>query len=199
MSSHHGAPSAGGPTSTLVYLYGPPAAGKLTIAERLAELTGWRLFHNHLTVNAIAPVFEFASPAFTEVLHRLRLDVFATAAHAGVGLIFTNNSAWSGQDARARFVTFADSAARTVAENGGTTRFVQITAPTAVLERRVADASRRAHGKLVEVRRLRELLATHDAAPLHDDDMIIDSGDLSPEEAADRIAAELAGRDSVTR
>ena len=26
--------------STLAYLYGPPAAGKLTIAERLAELTG---------------------------------------------------------------------------------------------------------------------------------------------------------------
>ncbi len=79
--------------STLVYLYGPPAAGKLTIAERLAELTGSPLFHNHLTVNAIAPVFEFASPACTEVLHRLRLDVFATGARADVGLIFTNNSA----------------------------------------------------------------------------------------------------------
>ena len=184
--------------STLVYLYGPPAAGKLTIAERLAELTGWRLFHNHLTVNAITPVFEFASPAFNEVLHRLRLDVFATAARSDVGLIFTNNSAWSGQDARTRFVTFADSAARIVAENGGTTRFVQITAPLAVLETRVADASRRAHGKLVDVRRLRELLATHDAAPLHPDDMIVDSSDLTPEEAADRIAAELARRDSVT-
>ena len=185
--------------STLVYLYGPPAAGKLTIAERLAELTGWRLFHNHLTVNAITPVFEFASPPFAEVLHRLRLDVFATAARAGVGLIFTNSSAWSGQDPRARFVTFADCAARIVAENGGTTRFVQITAPAAVLESRVADASRRAHGKLVDARRLRELLATYDAAPLHPDDMIVDSGDLTPGEAADRIAAELARRDSVTR
>jgi hypothetical protein len=56
-------------------------------------------------------------------------------------------------------------AQRIVAENGGTTRFVQITAPAAVLESSVADASRRAHCKLVEVRRLRELLATHDAAP----------------------------------
>ena len=40
-------------------------------------------------MNAIVPVFEFASPAFTEVLHRMRLDVFATAARAGVDLIFT--------------------------------------------------------------------------------------------------------------
>ncbi|MGO9876873.1 MAG: shikimate kinase [Acidimicrobiia bacterium] len=182
--------------STLVYLYGPPAAGKLTIAERLAELTGSRLFHNHLTVNAITPVFEFESPAFTEVLHRLRLDVFATAARAGVDLIFTNNSAWSGQDARTRFVTFADSAARIVAQNGGTTRFVQIMAPSAVLESRLADDSRRVHGKLVDVRRLRALLATHDAAPLHPDDMIVSSGDLTPEEAAGRIAAELVRRRS---
>ncbi len=128
--------------STLVYLYGPPAAGKLTIAERLAELTGSRLFYNHLTVNAITPVFEFASPAFTEVLHRLRLDVFATAARAGVGLIFTNNSAWSGPDGRTRFGTFAESAARIVAQNGGTTRFVQVMAPAAVLESRLADDSR---------------------------------------------------------
>ena len=198
MSGDQGAPFAGGSTSPLVYLYGPPAAGKLTIAERLAERTGWRLFHNHLTVNAIAPVFEFRSPPFTEVLHRLRLDVFATAARSGVGLIFTNSSAWGGQDARARFVTFADSAARVVAENGGTTRFVQITAPLTVLESRVADASRRAHGKLADLQRLRDLLATHDAAPLHPDDLIVNSGDLTPEEAADRIVAELARRDSVT-
>jgi hypothetical protein len=180
--------------STLAYLYGPPAAGKLTIAEQLAELTGSRLFHNHLTVNAIAPVFEFASPAFTEVLHRLRLDVFATAARAGVSLIFTNNSAWSGQNARTRFVTFADRAASIVADNGGATRFVQIIAPPAVLESRLADDMRRAHGKLVDVRRLRELLATHDPAPLHPDDMIINSGELTPEEAAGRIAADLARR-----
>ncbi len=28
----------------LVYLYGPPAAGKLTIAEKVRDLTGFRLF-----------------------------------------------------------------------------------------------------------------------------------------------------------
>ena len=177
--------------TTFVYLYGPPAAGKLTIAERLAERTGSRLFHNHLTVNAIEPVFEFASPAFAEVLHRLRLDVFATAARSGIDLIFTNNSAWSGPDARTNFVAFADEAARLVAENGGTTLFVQVVAPQTVLESRLANDSRRAHGKLVDVHRLRELLETHDPAPLHADDLIVSSDALTPEQAADRIAAEL--------
>ena len=40
----------------------------------------------------------------------------------------------------------------------------------------------------MEVRRLRELVATYDAAPLHPDDMIVDTGDLtdfgSPPETA---------------
>ena len=44
-----------------------------------------------------------------------------------------------------------------------------------------------------------QVLATYDAAPLHPDDLIVDSGDFTPEEAADRIAAELALPDSVTR
>ena len=37
----------------LVVLHGPPAVGKLTVARELARLTGWRLFHNHLVVDAL--------------------------------------------------------------------------------------------------------------------------------------------------
>src|SRR6476661_2450314 len=180
--------------STLVYLYGPPAAGKLTIAERLAELTGWRLFHNHLTVNAIAPVFEFASPPFTEVLHRLRLDVFATAARSGIDVIFTNSSAWSGDDPRTRFATFVDKVADLVTANGGATLFVQVVAPVSVLLSRVGNESRRAHHKLVDAQRLRERMAAHAPSPLHADDLVVDSADLTPDEAARHIAAALARR-----
>jgi hypothetical protein len=87
----------------LVYLYGPPGSGKLTVGEKLAELSGFPLFHNHLTVNAIRTVFEFRREPFTAVLHRLRLDVFQAAAAAGISLIFTNNSAWLGPDGRERW------------------------------------------------------------------------------------------------
>ena len=70
--------------------------GKTAIAEKLRDLTGFRLFHNHLTVNAVREVFEFRSPPFVEVLHRSRLEVFETAMRAGVSLIVTNSSAWGG-------------------------------------------------------------------------------------------------------
>ena len=42
----------------LVFLYGPPAVGKFTVAKELAALTGFKLFHNHLTVDVATSIFE---------------------------------------------------------------------------------------------------------------------------------------------
>lgn len=121
---------------TLVYMYGPPAVGKLTVATELEEQTGFRLFHNHLSIDTVNAAFEFKSPPFTEVLHRLRLDVFETAARHEIDLIFTNNSVWSGPDGRARFADFAAQARSRVQAAGGTVLFVQLVAPLDVLEER---------------------------------------------------------------
>lgn len=177
---------------TLVYLYGPPASGKLTVAGRLAEQSGYRLFHNHLTVNAIRPVLDFGTEPFLEVLHRLRLDVFAAAARAGIDVIFTNSSAWTGPDGRARFATFADTARRVTEEGGGKVCFVRITAPLAVLTERVVAESRRPHGKLLDPDRLREIVASLDETSLHPDDLVIDTSVTSPEEAARAILQALS-------
>jgi predicted kinase len=177
--------------ATLIYIYGPPAVGKLTVAERLCELTGIPLFHNHLTVNAVLPVFSFGSPPFTEAVRAMRRGVFEAAARAGISLIYTNNSAWSGPNPRARFEEAAEAARGIMAGHGGRTVFVRLTAPRSALEERVANDSRRAHEKLVDVVRLRELLADLDASPLHPDDLAIDTAQTSPEESARIIAAAL--------
>ena len=176
-----------GSVPTLVYLYGPPAAGKLTIAEALAARSGYRLFHNHLSVNAVRAVFDFGSPPFVEVVQRIRLDVFATAMRSGVDVIFTNNSAWGGDDARARFAAFAHEVEEVVRGAGGTTCFVRVTAPDDVLVARLAAPSRHAHGKLTDATRLRQLLAELDASPLHAEDLLIDSSVTRPDDAATRI------------
>jgi predicted kinase len=156
--------------ATLIYIYGPPASGKLTVATRLSELTGIPLFHNHLTVNAVTPIFAFGSPPFTEAVQAMRRGVFKAAAKAGV----------RGEAARA-----------ILARHGGRTVFVRLTASPSALEERLANDSRVAHEKLVDVVRLRELLAHFDPSPLHPDDLAIDTGRTSPDESARIIAAAL--------
>lgn len=175
----------------LVYLYGPPAVGKLTVASESSAATGYRLFHNHLTVDAIKAVFDFASAPFTEVIHRVRLDVFETAARSGVDLIFTNNSVWGVPNGRALFVAFAEEARRRVEAAGGDVAFVQLAAPAAILEERVGADSRRDRRKLIDAGRLRDLLQELDPAPLHPNDLVIDTSVLSPRAAAQAIAGAL--------
>lgn len=173
---------------TLVYLYGPPASGKLTIAEKLQARTGFRLFHNHLTVNAIREVFDFASSPFTEVLHRLRLDVFRTAMRSGIDLIFTNNSAWVGDDGPQRFIKFTDHVADAVEGAGGRVLFVRLTAPREVLEARLDAESRRSHGKLLDATRLRELLDSSGEPVAARTAFALDTAKTSPDRAAEVIA-----------
>ncbi len=175
--------------ATLVYLYGPPAVGKLTVATELRRRTGFRLFHNHLTVDAIRSVFDFRSEPFTAVIHRIRLDVFETAARNGIDVIFTNSSIWVAPNGRALFVAFARQARERVEAAGGRVIFAQLSAPSAVLEARVEAPSRKEHGKLTERVRLKELLLLHDPEPLHADDVAIDTSTTSPQEAAATIAS----------
>lgn len=74
----------------LILLYGPSAVGKLTVAQALSARTGYKLFHNHLTVDALTPIFEQGSEPFKRVIDRIRLVILDEALHsASPGVILT--------------------------------------------------------------------------------------------------------------
>ena len=77
-------------SKTLVFLTGPPAVGKMAVGLELSALTGLPLFHNHLSTEAVLPVFGFGHPAFNRIVTRLRQDVIAEVARSDLpGVIFT--------------------------------------------------------------------------------------------------------------
>jgi shikimate kinase len=169
----------------LMFLNGPPAAGKLTIGRELAKLTGFRLFHNHLTVDLAREVFYFGSEPFQRLVEDLRLKVFTAAAQHGLpGLIFTFVYGGAIDD---RFVR------RTMEEMeaaGARVCFVQVTCPAEELLNRVEDESRRAYHKLASREKLAALLNSRDwlsAIPFVES-FPIDTTRLTPVEAARDIA-----------
>ena len=176
----------------LLYLYGPPAVGKLTIARRIAETTGFRLFHNHLTVDAVTSVFEFGSQPFLDVLHRVRFDVFETATREGIDVVFTNSSMSHRVPRVEAFLAFARRAAEVVDAAGGTTMFVRLTAPVDVLCQRVDCDDRRALRKLVDADRLRTRLETYAQPIVNDDDLVIDTSTMTADESARLITSSFS-------
>jgi hypothetical protein len=75
---------------TLVWICGPPAVGKMTVGLELSDITGLPLFHNHLSIEAVLPVFRYGSPPFNRIVAQFRDSVFAEAARSDLpGLIYT--------------------------------------------------------------------------------------------------------------
>lgn len=81
----------------LVCVIGPPAVGKMTVGRALGDLTGYRLFHNHQSIEPLLGVFDFGSESFERLNHLIRLAVLREAVAAGLpGLVFT--FAWDFDD-----------------------------------------------------------------------------------------------------
>jgi chloramphenicol 3-O-phosphotransferase len=141
----------------LVFLHGGAASGKLTTARALEELIGFPVFHNHLVVDLLLPIFPFGSEAFVRLREQFWLAVFSEAAIAQRSITFTftpEHSVPEGFPLRARHVVEAA---------GGRICFVRLTVDELEQERRITDPSRREFYKLTDLATLRRNRAQPDS------------------------------------
>ena len=74
----------------LVFIIGPPAVGKMTVGQELSDLTGFPLFHNHLSIEAVLPVFDYDTEQFHRLVVGFREQMLTEVAESTLpGLIFT--------------------------------------------------------------------------------------------------------------
>jgi hypothetical protein len=73
-----------------IVIFGPPAVGKMTVGAELAQRTGFKLFHNHMTIELVLNFFPFGHPQFGELVAEFRQRIFEEVAASDLpGLIFT--------------------------------------------------------------------------------------------------------------
>lgn len=71
-------------------VFGPPAAGKMTVGNEIEKATGIPLFHNHVAIEPALRFFPFGSPAFGRIVDGLRMKIFKEVAASDLpGLCFT--------------------------------------------------------------------------------------------------------------
>lgn len=171
----------------LIFLYGPVAAGKLTVGREIATLTGFALFHNHLVIDAVKAVFPFASEPFVRLREQFWLAMFHEAAAAGRSTIFTFAPEASVAP------DFPERARGIVEAAGGSVAFVRLTIDPHEQERRVDTHSRAEFGKLRSLallRQIRQQLAECEAM-MPTPSFTVDTTFIPPSEAARSIAQGL--------
>lgn len=165
----------------LIFIYGMPASGKLTVARELKIITGFPVFHNHLVVDLLTSLFQFGSEPFVALREQMWLSVFDQAARAGFpGLIFT-----FAPEATVR-PAFIPTAVETVEKAGGTVEFVELVCPIDEIKRRLDHPSRKKFGKLTSHPLFDQLKAagTLDALKMPEPKVRVDTNANSPARAA---------------
>ena len=168
----------------VIFLYGPPASGKLTIAKKLAEKTGISLFHNHLTFDLAEVLYEPFTQPFYDYCADLRLDVFGDAKLAHQDLIFTFFYISPDDD------NFVNQIIHIAGEDN--IKFVKIEASSDTLLDRVENKDRAKYSKINSKSVLTRYLKENNWSESIEktDSLIISTDNLTPDEAVQKIIEE---------
>ena len=108
-----------------VIIFGPPAVGKMTVGYELEKLTGFKLFHNHMTIELVLNFFSFGEPQFHRLVGEFRRRIFEEVAASDLpGLIFTY--VWALDQASDK--AFIDEICNLFHQKGGEVYFVELEA-----------------------------------------------------------------------
>ena len=166
----------------MLFIYGAPASGKLTIGREVAEQSGYALFHNHLIVDALLAVFPFGSPEFIALREKFWIETIQSAARSDRSLVFTfcpEPTVDAGFPRRVEAL---------VQRAGGTVSFIRLEVSEEEQERRLIAPSRTG-GKLRRVEVLRSWKKDFQSAlaAMPAPALSVDTTFTTPEAAASRI------------
>jgi len=172
----------------LLILYGAPAAGKLTIATEIARRTGFKLFHNHVSIDCVKPVFDFGTAPFIRLIETIRFATIAEAAREGVDLIHTFVYALGEDDEHFRkLIASAE-------DNGGEVHLVLLKCEPDELKNRIGNESRLKIGKLADADSVERSLGRYELRSTYPyrDSLVIDTTDVGVKMAAQSIIDHFA-------
>jgi hypothetical protein len=190
---------------TLVIVVGPPAVGKMTVGQALAERTGFRLFHNHVSIELAWRYFDYGAPGLSRISEGIRDLVFSEVAASDLpGLIFTG--AWrfsvpADHETVARYTRpFRERGSRVVFVELETTQEVRLArneTPLRLVEKPSKRDLEGSRAHLLE-QDTRHRFNTHGELDGRADWLRIDNTHLSPQQVAQQVVEHfgLGGADS---
>ncbi len=73
-----------------IIIFGPPAVGKMVVSKELSRQTGFKLLHNHMTIELLIPIFDHGTSKFRKLNSEFRMRIFEEVVTSDLpGFIFT--------------------------------------------------------------------------------------------------------------
>ena len=177
----------------LLIILGNAAVGKMTVGQKIAEITDFRLFHNHVMIEPVLDIFGFNN----DVIVKLRDVIFQEFVKTEFyGLIFTymwdfdEKAEWASRKQIDRVCEIFEQA-------GGEIYVVELVASQEVrLQRNVTENRLRNKASKMDVERSNQMLISDDAeyrCVSHDGELSfanyikIDNSDIPPEKVAKMV------------
>lgn len=173
----------------LIFLHGPPASGKYTIAVQLGAQLGCGIFHNHLTIDVARPLFEFGTTEFWSFVQQLRINCFRATAEGDRTVIYTSCYDHPND------LQFFEEIEKIVEAADGKVIPVYLSCGIQELEKRVLGESRKDMGKVRSVEGLHRQFAKWNCIAVPRDNCItVSTEGKTAEETAGEILVRIKGR-----
>ncbi|MDX8355274.1 AAA family ATPase [Cognatiyoonia sp. IB215182] len=167
----------------LIYLHGPPAVGKLTVASQLVETTGARLFDNHVAIDLARSVLSFEQDGFWELVKRARLLVLETVTQQNVPLVIMT-SCYSDPEDRETLEAYEEVLSRFNAK----ILPVYLQCSEEEMRRRVTNPDRKERRKISSELDLKQFINDTICTPIPRQNCLrLSTEGVSPRDTADRI------------
>lgn len=150
----------------LIVIFGPPAVGKLTVAEEIAKLRDFKVFHNHMIIDLLKNFFVFDSTPFKYLSFKLKADIIEEASKNKVNLICTY--VWNFAEERGlRNISHFENI---VKENNGEIYFVELFAD---------EATRKTRSDMEDRHRRKKALKSHEMSEYEKGRILSTNGDFT--------------------
>ena len=175
----------------LVMIYGPPASGKLTVAEALVKITGFKLLHNHLIVDICSAVFSRDSFGFLELNLDIRSLILEVASKYKTDGIISTFTYYSAGKKSSPVLDYLPQYRFLVEKTGGELCLVRLCCDQGELEKRILAPSRINTKKLTNIDKFRRVMEeerpNEEIPPGVMKGLSIDNTSLSPVDVALQI------------
>lgn len=181
-------------SGNVIFIYGPIAVGKLTVAKILSEKLGYKLSHNHLINDLAWSIYERDTLEGNRFIEELRYRFFEEVAKAHANMVTTHAYAHNFVSITGlsdpEYMKWLESTFKKYNTNA---YFVHLKANKNKLLDRVSGHSRKGFKKLIDKEIMTNILDSKDfetSAPVRNN-IIIDNTELTPEETANAILKNL--------